>query len=648
MCGLAGVASLNGRLDPAIRAAVPAMTRALRHRGPDGEGIRTGGRWALGHRRLAIIDKAGGTQPMSNEDRSVWVVFNGEIYNHRSLRKTLTARGHRFRTVSDTEVIVHAYEEYGVRCPEYFEGMFAFALYDESRHEALLACDRMGKKPLYYAVFDGTLHFASEIKALRCSPAWDGALDLSGLDAYLSLGYFLSPRTVYRHVRRLEPGHWLHARASRLVTRKYWDIEQFDDESRGTGAVLDDVAATLHEAVQDRLESEVPLGAFLSGGIDSGLVVSYMAEASRQPVVTTTVGFGERGHDELAPARMTAERWGTRHHEERARPQLDELIDPIVRAFDEPFADSSAISTYIVSGAARRHVTVALSGDGGDETFGGYDFRYVPHGMEDGVRRWMGPGSRHLARSLAAVWPRRARMPRWLRWSTVLQNLSTDAATAYYADLCFLKAADTQRLLGLPELRDPRESAVHAAVTEPYLRCPSRDPIQKAEYADVKIYLANDVLVKLDRMSMAHGLEVRSPLLDRRLVELAFRIPRRIKLPNFRAKYLLRQLAARRLPRQVVTRPKQGFTAPVGEWIRGPYRDVFRAEVLGPGATVPTLLDARRVRTLLDEQCTGIANHSYALWAIWMLERWARGERARNPGIASVQDSLPTPGVLRR
>jgi asparagine synthase (glutamine-hydrolysing) len=637
MCGICGAVSLNGPLDPAIRAAMPAMTHALRHRGPDGEAIVADSYSTLGHRRLAIIDRAGGAQPMPNEDFSIWVVFNGEIYNHQALRRELIARGHRFVTTSDTEAIVHAYEEYGIGCVERFEGMFAFAVYDQRRRELLLARDRIGKKPLFYAVLGNALHFASEIKALYHSPAWDGTPDLSGLDAYLSLGYFLAPHTVYRHVRKLEPGHSLQLRNGGISVRKYWDIERFDDDPRIGAPLLAEVETVIRQAVQSRLESEVPLGAFLSGGIDSGLVVSFMAESLGEPVVTTTVGFGDQGHNELTPARLTANRWGTNHHEEVVDPRLHLIIDPIVRAFDEPFADSSAIPTYFVSAAARRHVTVALSGDGGDETFGGYGFRYVPHSLEDRVRQLLPVSLRRLTRKMGDAWPRGAGVPRALRWGTFMQNISRDAATAYYTDLCFLKPSDTRRLMGVPEPHDALDSAVYAAVTDPYRRCPSADPVQRAEYADLKVYLANDVLVKVDRMSMAHSLEVRCPLLDRRVVELAFRIPRQQKMPKLEAKYLLRRLARGRLPDSLLRLPKHGFTAPVGAWIRGPYLGAFREEVLGADATVPMLLDARRIRMLLAEHCQRAADHSYALWAVWMLERWARVQRPEEKAVSREQ-----------
>src|SRR5947208_9271573 len=355
MCGICGVIALDGPLDPGIPAAIGPMTSTLRHRGPDGQGVFADHAAALGHRRLAIIDREGGAQPMSNEDGSCWIVFNGQIYNHRALRERLVGLGHVFRTHSDTEAILHAYEEYGADCVAMLEGMFAFAIYDSRRRELFIARDRLGKKPLYYAQLDGALHFASEIKALGASPAWDPSLDFSELEGYLSLGYFLAPGTVYRRVRTLPPAHWLRVRNGRVEARRYWAIERFDDHP-GTGAALErEIEETLRIAVNDRLESEVPLGAFLSGGIDSGLVVSLMAETLGRGVTTTTVGFGEAAHNELAAAGLTAARFETDHHTEIIQPNLSDVLDAIVDGFDQPFADASAIPTYHVAAMARRH-----------------------------------------------------------------------------------------------------------------------------------------------------------------------------------------------------------------------------------------------------------------------------------------------------
>ena len=468
MCGIAGVAAVSGPLNPDVKAALSAMTAALAHRGPDGDGFFRDDFVALGHRRLAIIDRAGGKQPLSNEDGTCWITFNGEIYNHHALRDRLIGLGHRFRTKSDTEAIVHAYEEFGPACVDELEGMFAFAVYDQRNREVFIARDRLGKKPLFYAVLDGVLHFASEIKAFYASPAWNGDVDLSQLEAYMSLGYFLAPGTVYRHVRKLEPGHWLRLRNGRIDTRRYWDIPTFDTFEGDEGAALASIERMLDERVTERLESEVPLGAFLSGGIDSGLVVSAMAGANGR-VVTTSVGFGDPRHNELEAASATAAHFGTEHHPQLIQPNLDEVLDPMVEAFDEPFADSSCLPTWYVSREARRHVTVALSGDGGDETFGGYDFRYVPHAVENTLRSFMPAASvQRAVGSLGRAWPRTTRLPRPLRLGSFLENIGRDPAAAYYADLCFLKAPAVDSLLGRSVSTDPFASMTYETVTEPY------------------------------------------------------------------------------------------------------------------------------------------------------------------------------------
>jgi asparagine synthase (glutamine-hydrolysing) len=601
------------------------MTQAIHHRGPDSGAVATFPGAALGHRRLAIIDRAGGQQPLSNEDGTIWIVFNGEIYNHREVRKDLIARGHRFRTASDTEAIVHAYEEYGPGCVDRFEGMFAFAIYDKVRHDLFIARDRLGKKPLFWAIFGGVLHFGSEIKALAASPAFDDTVDLSALEGYLSLGYFLAPNTVYRHVQKLMPGHWLRMNNGQVTTRKYWDVEVFDEDRRDAGAITADLEQLLRGAVHERLESEVPLGAFLSGGIDSALTVSFMAERADQQVITTSVGFGEAAHNELDAAGKTARHLRTRHYPEIVNPRLDDILDRIVGSFDEPFADASAIPTYYVSQMARRHVTVALSGDGGDEAFGGYSFRYVPHALESAVAAAMpGVPGRAVASFLGRMWPRSPRLPRPLRLARTFDNLATDRAGAYYADLCFLKPDATRALLGLAPSRDLSSSPVFDAVTEPYRRCPSKHPVQRAEYADLKIYLTNDVLVKVDRMSMAHSLEVRCPLLDRRVVEFGFRVPAPTKMPWLKPKALLRGVARGRVPDDILNLPKHGFSAPVAQWLAGPYAETFRSDVLGPDSMVSTLIDTQRVARLFAEHRTGQHDHAYALWAVWMLERWAQ------------------------
>ena len=606
-------------------SAVAAATGGLSHRGPDGDGFWHDLNCALGHRRLAIVDRAGGHQPMSNEDGTVWIVFNGEVYNHHDVRPVLEAKGHVFRTVSDTEVIVHAYEEFGSACLDHLEGMFAFAIWDARTRELFAARDRLGKKPFFYTSIGGRFAFASELPALRHAPGWKGDLDLTGLEGYLSLGYFVAPHTIYRDVWKLMPGHWLRVKDGLVETRQYWDVTEFDTDDRPDDELLKDIDDTLRAAVHARLESEVPLGAFLSGGIDSGLVVSYMAEALGDRLVTASVGFGEQEHNELEAAALVASHVGSRHHAEVIEPRLDEVIGPVIEHLGEPMADSSAIPTWYVSRAARRHVTVALSGDGGDEAWAGYDFRYVPHAIEARARHFMPRALGPAAGWLGVHWPRGRRLPKPLRAGTLLENLGRDPAAAYYFDLAFLKPADTRRLMGLSPDRAPESSPVYQAVTEPYRRCGSTNAVQRSEYADLKVYMPNDPLVKVDRMSMAHGLEVRCPLLDRRVVELAFRIPASRKQVGGQGKARLRALARRRLPAGLWQLPKRGFTVPIGGWITGPHAAMFRDEVLAPGALCGRHVDLQELAAVSDVSRTSNLNGGYVPWAVWCLERWLRG-----------------------
>lgn len=631
MCGISGAFALDGVLSEEVRAGVRRMNAAIAHRGPDGDGFFDASPVSFGHRRLAIIDRAGGHQPMANEDESCWIVFNGEVYNHKDLRPELESKGHRFRTSCDTEVILHAYEEYGPAAVEKFDGMFAFAIWDGRKRELFAARDRLGKKPFFYSVINGVLHFSSELPALTQAAGWRGEIDLSALEGYLSLGYFVAPATPYRNASKLMPGHWMRVAAGRIETREYWDITEFDTDSRSDEDVLAEIDERLRHAVHSRLESEVPLGAFLSGGIDSGLIVSYMAEALGDRLVTASVGFGDAAHNELEAAGLVAAHFGSHHHPEVIEPRLDEVLDPVTRLMGEPMADSSAIPTYYVSQIARRHVTVALSGDGGDEAWAGYDFRYVPHAMEASVRRFVPAPLAPAIGWFGRRWPRSPSLPKALRVGTLLENLGRDPAGSYYADLTFLKAADTRRLMGLDPHHDPTTSPVYQAVTEPYRRCTSVDAVQRAEYADLKIYMPNDPLVKVDRMSMAHSLEVRCPLLDHRLVELAFRIPASRKQQWRQGKTFLRQLARRRLPGKLWELPKKGFSAPIGSWLAGPFAHMFEDEVLGSGSAVASHIDQRHLGRLFASHRRTERDHGYTLWTAWVLERWLQyqAEQAR-------------------
>jgi asparagine synthase (glutamine-hydrolysing) len=637
MCGIAGRFTVEGALDRGSVEEVAAMTEALRHRGPDAGGLldRTPAA-VLGHRRLSIIDLAQGQQPMGTRDGALWVTFNGEIYNYRTLRQELQARDHEFRTNSDTEVILAAYREWGEQAAERLEGMFAFALLDVRRRRLFLARDHLGKKPLYLRFRHGVLDFASELSALRLASDWKGELDPLGLAFYLRLGYIPSPWSVYRDVEKLRPGECCTVDAAGLRKRSYWDLATVGQErTMRVDEALAAVEAELGEAVRARLMSEVPLGAFLSGGIDSSLVVGLMAREVGPGVKTVTVGFsGEPGETEVAC--LVARHHRTDHAEYTVEPVVEPLMGPLLAHFGEPFADSSALPTWHVSREARRRVTVALTGDGGDESFGGYDFRVLPHGRDARLRRlFPGAPSRVLFRLLAGIWPLSHRLPRYLRLANLFRNLSMAEDRAFYLDLCFTQPSVADALA--PEVA-PQGPAVEEHVRWVYRSGKDRDPLQAIMRADARLYLPEDVLVKVDRMSMAHGLEVRSPLLSRRVVELAFSIPSALKVERGVSKALLRKLAARHAPPEIVHLPKQGFHIPLDRWLRQDLRASFEEQILSEPDCGIGWVDGRVARKLWAEHQSGTFHRGHTLWMLWALRAWLLGLRDVPPVVSPNGD----------
>ncbi len=635
MCGIAGLfAYADGALPPEETVArLSAMVRALRHRGPDELGIDLRDSFALGHSRLSIIDRAGGQQPLFSEDRRVAVVVNGEIYNHRALRRELEGRGHRFATGSDGEVIVHLYEELGDRCVAKLAGMFAFALADFGRRRLLLARDRVGKKPLYWADDGRRLAFGSELKALRAGGC-DLEIDPEALDLYLALGYVPAPWSIARGVQKLPAGHLATCDEGGLRVARYWDVEDATQGARpltprGGGRWLerrltDELESRLGAAVAARLESEVPLGAFLSGGIDSGVVVSLMGEAMGRPVLTHTVGFaGER--DERAAAAEVARSLGADHAEFEVRPDLADLLPRIAWHLDEPFADPSAVPTWYVARETRRRVTVALSGDGGDELFAGYPARYRMHLAERRLRPLLpAPFARRALPPLARLWPRSPRLPRPLRAASILENLAVSPDRAYWNDRRAIRPGLLARLAGPRLAERAARFDPFSAFAEHFARAPQGDPLARVLYLDFKTWLADDGLVKVDRMSMAHSLEVRCPLLDHEIVELAFALPSRWKLAGGTTKLLLRRVAARRLPPEIAAGGKRGFAPPVSRWLREPLRDVSRDLLLGPDAFSRDLFERRAVARLLADHAARREEAGWAIWSLLMLEVWGR------------------------
>jgi asparagine synthase (glutamine-hydrolysing) len=625
VCGITGFVDFSGHRRDEARARLQAMTDVIAHRGPDGEGFYVDDFAALGHRRLAIIDVASGQQPMGVCDGRVQIVFNGEIYNFLDLRGELERKGHVFRTHCDTEVILCSYLEWGERCVERLHGMFAFAIWDARSKSLFLARDRVGKKPLYYCHVGYVVAFGSELKSLRCGGLCPTQIDPEALDCYLSLGYIPAPRTVYRNVHKLRAARTALFSSTSTTQRRYWQLSFADPVDRPMADVVQELESLLDDAVKKRLMSEVPLGAFLSGGLDSSLVVSSMARLLDRPVLTNSIGFEDRQLNELSVAGQVARHLHTDHHEFVVRPRAVEVLEKIAWHFDEPLADSSAVPTWYVCEMARRTVTVALSGDGGDEAFGGYTFRYLPHRVESLVRGMLPPIVRGTVfGALGALWPASARLPRALRLKSVFENLAISDAQAFYHDLIWLRE-DTRAGLYSPDfMRQLKGFTPFETVYPYYVENDARDALARAQFADIHFYMTEDVLAKVDRMSMAHSLEVRCPLLDHRILEFAAKLPTRLKVDLRRGKLPLRQLAASRLPGNVIAAPKHGFSIPAARWLRQELRPLTEDLIFDRNSMLASVLDQRALRAVWNEHRNGARDNSVVLWGLVMLGLWER------------------------
>jgi asparagine synthase (glutamine-hydrolysing) len=625
MCGIAGFVDFAGHDTEAARSRIERMTNVIAHRGPDGAGYFVDGHAALGHRRLAIIDVAAGQQPISAAQDQVQLIYNGEIYNYLDLRRELEARGHRFKTNSDTEVILLGFLEWGEACVEKLNGMFAFAIWDARTRRLFLGRDRVGKKPLYYYRKGSFIAFGSELKTLIAAGGCPTDVDPEALDCYFSFGYIPAPKTIYRGVRKLRAARTLLVTESGESERQYWKLTIGEPRPMTLAAATDEFEALLDEAVRCRLMSEVPLGAFLSGGLDSSLVVASMAKVSGRPVITNSIGFEDKEFNELGAASAIARHLGTEHHEFMVEPRATEVLEKIAWHLDEPLADSSAIPTWYVCEMARRNVTVALSGDGGDEAFGGYTFRYVPHMLESRLRAGLpallrGP----LFGALGAMWPASARLPQPLRLKTIFENLAVSDAEAYYRDLVWLRS-EARAALYTPEFNgELRGYTPREAVLPFYTGSDARTPLARSQYADINFYMTDDVLVKADRMSMAHSLEMRCPLLDYRLIEFGTRLPDDLKIRGRSGKVVLRELAARRLPAEIRNLPKRGFSIPAAKWLRGELRPMAESLLFDAQRPFGGVLDERVVKTMWDEHVSAKRDHSVFLWGLMMLSLWRR------------------------
>ncbi len=619
MCGIAGIVGKRGDIIEA--ADVHRMCQTIVHRGPDDEGVYAQGPVGLGMRRLSIIDLAGGKQPIHNEDRTVWVVFNGEIYNFPEVRRELEKRGHQFYTHSDTEVIVHLYEEMGADCVKKLRGMFAIALYDTKRDVLLLARDRLGKKPLHYALHQNRLLFGSEIKTILAAHPELAEIDSEGLLQYFYFGYIPDPRTVFRGIRKLPAGHLMEFHHGEMKIRQYWDLPEYGTHPPiGEKECLDELERRLEEAVRIRLISDVPLGALLSGGVDSSIIVALMARTSGKPVKTFSIGFQAEQFNESEYARLVAERFGTEHHELILEPDLEETLAYLSGMMEEPFGDSSMLPTYYVCRMARRQVTVALSGDGGDELFAGYDRYGVAMGRSkfDPLSRWLGPIYRDRIHGM---------IPAGMYGKNLAWNATLNERDRYLDGLTFFPALHRERGLFTPEflesaahLPDPLREWQHV-----YDSAPASDRLSRLLYLDTKTYLNADILTKVDRMSMATSLEVRVPMLDHEFVEWVTSLPVEWKSRAGTRKHILKKLAERLgIPPALLHRKKQGFQMPLVDWMRSERKTQFWGVLLEPRTLQRGYFKPAVVHSLIDEHLRGRRNRSGLLWRMLVLELWHR------------------------
>ena len=639
MCGIAGFVDrdLHGRAEAnaaASRALVRSMCDVIRHRGPDDEGVFVGDGAGLGMRRLSIIDLAGGHQPIRNEDGSVWVVFNGEIYNYRELRAELIARGHVFSTDTDTETIVHAYETWGEDAFSHLRGMFGIALWDRRQRTLLLARDRAGIKPLHYAERNGRLFFGSEIKSILAAGGIDPSMDVAALEHYLSFLYTPADATIFEGIRKLPPGHYLRWHAGDVTITRYWDLPRGESFAGSMDDASEALTGVLGDAVQSHMISDVPIGALLSGGIDSSLVVGLMARASSRPIKTFSIGFDEPAFDELDGARRIADHFGTDHHEMVVRPDALAVVERLVEHFDEPFGDSSAVPTWYVSQMARRHVTVVLSGDGGDELFGGYD-RYLPNprvARFDAVTGGLG------RRAAGAIGPL---LPHGLTGKNFLRHVAQDHPGRYVDAVSFFQPDEMHALLSrdLSLALGSRRSAETAASR--FGRWQDLSWPSRMMRFDFETYLPEDILTKVDRMSMAHSIESRVPLLDHEVIEFAASLPSSMKIQGLERKRVLKNAAASILPAEVFARPKRGFGIPIGTWFRSPLRDFVVDTLQSPRARQRGYFEPPFVDRIVREHLAGTRDHTLRLWQLLMFELWHREYLDSVPARQARGSSLP-------
>ncbi|MFA5255282.1 MAG: asparagine synthase (glutamine-hydrolyzing) [Candidatus Omnitrophota bacterium] len=625
MCGIAGVFSFKE--DVSIdRGLIKKMCSALIHRGPDDEGIYCDNNIGLGHRRLSIIDLEGGRQPMSNEDGSVWIVFNGEIYNFLEIRADLIKKGHRFKTRCDTEVIVHLYEEEGAGCLGKLRGMFAFAIWDARDKTVFLARDRVGIKPLHYAVIGGRLIFASEIKAILEDPRVERRLDYEALHDYLSLMYVPAPGTMFKGIYKLPAGHYLKCGGEGPAIKEYWDIDFSKTTVQTEPQIREGLYQALRGSVGSHLISDVPIGAFLSGGIDSSSIVSIMSGLRQGHVITNSIGFRQKDYDELEYARLIAKRYSTDHHEYIVEPQAMEALDKLIWFYDEPFADASSIPTYYLSKMARQNVKVSLSGDGGDENFAGYDrygYSNIIMKLQNAIPPVLKGAAEYFSRAAAGYGNALA-----IKIKNKLDEAYLPPFDIYFKIISIFREEEKGRLYSSAiknNIKGYRTSEKFRAIFE---RCKSGDYISKLQYLDMKTYLCDDILTKVDRASMANSLEVRVPLLDHLFMEYVAAIPSSLKIRGASGKYIFKEAMARDIPGEILRRPKMGFAVPMTSWLRNELKEIVEEDIFLPGGIIRQLFDPAYVKnmwqTVLYSNMRGFrdTDFSYRIWLLFIFSRW--------------------------
>jgi asparagine synthase (glutamine-hydrolysing) len=620
MCGICGLTYFDReRVVP--EAIIKRMCDAMTHRGPDDEGLLVKRNTGIGMRRLSIIDLSTGHQPICNEDGTVWIVFNGEIYNYLEVRDELMKRGHKFRTKSDTETIIHAYEEYGVDCPKKLNGMFGFAIWDQKNQTLFIARDRLGIKPMYYYYDTERLVFASELKSLLQVKEVPRQVELQALDMYLTFEYIPAPYTIFQNIAKLSPGHWLKLENGKVTIRKYWDVN-FDEREYKEQEICEQLVALLQDAVKIRLMSEVPLGAFLSGGIDSSSVVGLMSREMNRPVKTFSIGFKESSYNEVNYARVVANHFKTEHQEFIIEPNALDLAEKLIWHLDEPFGDFSIFPTYLVSKMARQYVTVALSGDGGDELFAGYD-TYIANKVARSYRRLPS----FLRKGMLEPWIAKLapteqkkglvnRAKRFVEGTLLPENLE------HTRWMIFLQEMEKSRLYAPEVQSEIRYSDSFEFIRKYFKQTRTTDDLNRQMYVDIKTYLVDDILVKVDRMTMAASLEGRVPFLDYRFVELAATIPSRLKLKGTNTKYILKKAMKDILPPQILKRGKQGFSIPIKNWLKEDLKGLM-LDVLSPHKIKQQgFFNADYVQRLTQEHLSGQENHSHRLWAMMVFGIW--------------------------